>query len=324
MIRQYWFSILAGIGMYSCVSQSPENSADVRVAVLKGPSAMSMIGLIDKGFREEGKKAVFTIYNEPSQVQTLMIRNAVDIALIPGNMSAVLYNKGISFRLMSIPVWGTLFLAGEDSSITNWESLKGKRVFLMAKGATPDIVFRKLLQMHRLDPEKDVLLDYTFPNHLELFTAITAGRAPMGVLAEPFLSQAMSRNHRIRVSLDLEKEWNLSFADSVPMMQTAVMVRDSFSFENTNWLRGFNKAYLDEVSWLHQFPDSAGRLCVKYGILQDSSVAIESIKRANIHLEMAENKSEGIFRYFRTLYEFNPETVGGKMPDNEIILPVSP
>jgi NitT/TauT family transport system substrate-binding protein len=285
---------------------------------------MSMIGLMDKGFTYENRKAVIQIFTEPAQVQALMVRGETDIALIPGNMSAILYNRGINYRLVSVPVWGTLFLAGEDSTVHNWDDLRGKKVYLMARGATPDIIFRKLLQLNGLEPDKDIELDYSFPNHLELFTAITAGRASLGILAEPFLSQSMLKNKKVHLVLDLENEWNKALKDSVPMMQTALVARDSFCLGQSAWLNAFHRAYAKEIDWIRSNSDSAGILCVRFGIVDDSVAGSKAVQRSGIRMERAADAREGIRRYLETLRAFNPDAVGGKMPDESYIFQIPP
>jgi NitT/TauT family transport system substrate-binding protein len=321
-VRTLLIVLLLPLFLVACNPPAKHKTEDVRIAVLKGPSAMSMIRFMEKGFRFGNRKAVIQVFTEPAQVQALMVRGETDIALIPGNMSAILYNRGIRYRLVSVPVWGTLFLAGEDSSVHNWENLRGKKVYLMARGATPDIIFRKLLQLHGLIPEKDLHLDYTFPNHLELFTAVTAGRASLGILAEPFLSQAMLENPRVNLCLDLEQEWNSALADSVPMMQTALVARDSFCLLQAAWLDAFHNAYIKEVGWIRSNPDSAGVLCKRFGIVKDSVAAMNAVLRSGIRVKLAADSREGIRRYLQTLLEFNPDAVGGRMPDDNFIFQI--
>ncbi|MFN8206232.1 MAG: PhnD/SsuA/transferrin family substrate-binding protein [Bacteroidales bacterium] len=306
----------------TCTTPAVDKSNEVQIAVLRGPSAMSMVGLMDKGFRFGNRQAVFQVFNEPAQVQALMVRGETDIALLPGNMAAILYNRGVDYRLVSVPVWGTLFLAGEDSSVQDWNDLRGKKVYLMARGATPDLIFRYLLQLNGLVPDKDIQLDYTFPNHLELFTAITAGRASLGILAEPFLSQAMLENPKVHLCLDLEKEWNIALADSVPMMQTALVVRDSFCFQETAWLDAFHRAYAREVEWIRSNPDSAGILCMRFGLIRDPIAGRDAIKRSGIRVKLASDERAGIYRYLHTLWSFNADAVGGRMPDDSFIFQI--
>jgi NitT/TauT family transport system substrate-binding protein len=147
--------------LYSCNESVNKNShkQNVLVATLKGPSAISMVGLIESPESiDTSLKFNFVIKDEPNQVKDLMLKGEPDFAILPATMAAILYNKGIDYKLVAIPVWGTLYLFGTEP-VTNWKELKGKHIYMMGKGFTPDIVFRILLEKNGLITDKDVMFD---------------------------------------------------------------------------------------------------------------------------------------------------------------------
>ena len=120
---------------------------------------MGMIKLIDSLSRVSDKSIRVEILNEPIQVRKMVIDGTADFAILPTTMAAILYNRGIDYRLVAIPVWGTLYLFGTDTTITSWEMLKGKTINLMGKGMTPDVLFKHLIIENGINPEGDVKLD---------------------------------------------------------------------------------------------------------------------------------------------------------------------
>jgi len=56
----------------------------------------------------------------------------------------------------------------KDISVNSWQKIKGKKVYLMGRGMTPDVMFRYLCGKNNLIPDKDFFPDYSFPTHLEL------------------------------------------------------------------------------------------------------------------------------------------------------------
>jgi len=151
---------------FSC--SQPNKTDKIKIATLKGPSAMGMIKMIDSLNNVSDANIEITIYNEPLQIRKLMLEGEVDFALLPTTMGAILYNKGVPYQLAAIPVWGTLYLFGNDTTISSWHDLNNKRIHLMAKGMTPDVLFKYLLAKNNIDPENDVILDYSFPTHVDL------------------------------------------------------------------------------------------------------------------------------------------------------------
>lgn len=59
---------------------------------------------------------------------------------------------------------------------------------------TPDVLFRHLLRKNGLDPDRDLLLDYSFPTHIDLAQAVNAGQAELAVISEPLATLAIRNN----------------------------------------------------------------------------------------------------------------------------------
>ena len=285
------------------------------IAALKGPSSMGMIRLIDS--LNHGKKhgIQVKILNEPLQVRKMMIDGSADFAVLPTTMAAIVYNKGLEYRLIAIPVWGTLYLFGSDTTINRWEDLRGKRVYMMAKGMTPDVLFRYLLQKNGINPDKDLQLDYSFPTHLDLANAVAARQAELGVVSEPLASMAMQGNKSVRRIFDLNEEWNKS--EGIPVAETAFMAKKSVIQSDRKIVEQLISSYETSTKWVNQNPDSAAVLIVKYNILPDYEVAMNAIPRSNLRFVRAKDIQMQIENYLNVFYQMNPDIVGGKIPDEE-------
>jgi len=301
----------------SCQQETPDEI--IQIATLKGPSAMGMIKMIDSLSQCKNADINITIYNEPIQVRKLMLNKEVSLAILPTTMGAILYNKGVSYQLAAIPVWGTLYLFGTDTSITQWSDLKGKRIYLMAKGMTPDVLFRHLLIQNGIDPEKDVMLDYSFPTHIDLANAVAAGQAPLGVISEPMVSMVMQKNKTVKSLFDLNSEWDIKHPE-IPIAQTALLVNSNFAKENPEKLNAIIKSYRISSDWVNANTEQAAQLIAKYGILPDSLTALLAIPRSNMKLIEGKCIKNQIDNYLKIFYDLNPDIIGGKIPDDNFYL----
>jgi len=285
------------------------------IATLKGPSSMGMIHLIDSLNQPVGKTVKVVILNEPLQVRKMMLEGTADFAILPTTMASIIYNKGMEYQLISIPVWGSLYLLGSDTTITGWEGLRGKRIYLMEKGMTPDVLFRYLLEKNGIDPDKDVTLDYSFPTHIDLANAVAAGRADPGVLAEPQASMVMQKNKSVKQVFDLNEEWKKYLGSSMAI--TSFMARKSVIEGNRELVEQLITAYDKSTRWVNEYPDSAAMLIVKYNILPDLSVAIKAIPRSNLKFVRAKDIKPQIEEFLNVFYQMNPDIIGGKVPDED-------
>jgi NitT/TauT family transport system substrate-binding protein len=317
MKKRFLYIILIIISAIGC-NQEKEKQI-IRIATLKGPSAMGMVKMIDSLNQNENSNIEITIYNEPIQVRKLMLESEVDFAVLPTTMGAILYNKGVPYQLAAIPVWGTLYLFGNDTSIKEWCDLKGKRINLMAKGMTPDVLFRHLLIKNGINPEHDLTLDYTFPTHVDLANAVAAGQSELGVISEPLVSMVMQKNKNVYPILDLNEEWEKIYQD-IQIAQTAFMVKSTFAQNNKLLVKEIMSYYQKSDKWVNENPEDAAQLIVKYGILPNTEVAFSSIPRSNMEFVKALPIKKQISEYLKIFYEMNPDIVGGKVPDDNFYL----
>lgn len=303
------------LALFGCnsISNTKNDGEVLTIATLKGPSSMGMIKLIDSLSQESEHGFRVKILNEPIQVRKMVIDGSADFAILPTTMASIMYNKGIKYKLAAIPVWGTLYLFGNDTTITKWEHLKGKRVNVMAKEMTPDVLFRYLLNANGINPNNDITLDYSFPTHIDLANAVAAGQANLGVISEPMVSLVMQRNSSVYPIFDLNNEWEKLL--SMPIAQTALIISDETILNYPEQVEVFLNSYQASTNWVNQHPDSAARLVVKHGILPNFDVAYHAIPQSNLKFAKAKGIKEQIEEYLNVFYKMNPDIIGGKIPD---------
>lgn len=297
--------------------QYADNDRSYIIATLKGPSSMGMIRLIDSLSRGDSNSVQVKILNEPLQVRKMMIDGSADFAILPTTMAALVYNKGLEYQLIAITGWGSLYLFGSDTTICRWEDLRGKRVNVMAKGMTPDVLFRYLLQKNDISPDRDIILDYSFPTHIDLANAVASGQADLGVISEPLASMVSDRNKAVRRIFDLSEEW--SKYEGTPLAETAFLAKVSVTQSNRKVTEKLISAYKASIKWVNQNPDSAAMLIVKYDILPNYEVALSAIPETNLNFISANKIRQQIEEYLTVFYNMNPDIIGGKIPDEAFI-----
>ncbi len=276
---------------------------------------MSMLFLMEELDELDGNPIQYEILDEPLQIRARMLREEPEMAMLPTKMAANLFNKGLPYQLAAISVWGTLVIFGKDSLIRDWEDLRGKRVHLMAKGMTPDILFRFLARENNLDPDQDVILDYSFPSHNDLANAVIAGLADIAVLSEPLVSMVKQKNQEVKILFNLGNEWSEIFNDDFAIPQTSLVVKSTFASDNPNLVVSFLKKYQEYCTKVVTDAQVAGQLAVSYGILPDSTIASQAIPGCNLKVLPSWEVKDRVKAFLEVFYNFNPESIGGRLPD---------
>lgn len=320
----------------------------VRVGVLKGPTAMSLIGLIDQPpvLKNDNKKykVEFTIKANPKLLRAELLQQKIDIAVIPTTLASVLYNKGVPYKTSAVTIWGTLVLMGKykekneekksvkvsdqvsaslwqkKNTVFDWNTLKNKEIHLMGKGMTPDILFRLLLEKKGLTINKDITVNYRFPQPQDLAQALAAGAVELAVISEPMASMVSARNPNVVVLADLTEEWQKETGGDIPLAQAVVIVKASFAKRRPRLVREFLNRYRTALENVNNNPQQAGELITKHGLSPNAKIAAAAIPRCHFRFEEAQEAKNKILSYLRVFYRFNPKIVGGRLPDEGFFL----
>lgn len=136
---------------------------NVRVAALKGPTAMGMVQFmdqVDSGVLTDNNYT-FSIAAAIDEVTPMLAKGELDIAAIPANVSSVLYNNNSAgFQVLAINTLGVLYIVESGNTVQSMEDLRGKTIYASGKGATPEYALNYILSANGIDPTADVTIEW--------------------------------------------------------------------------------------------------------------------------------------------------------------------
>lgn len=285
----------------------------VNIALPDGVPALSIVRLLKERPSMGANVTVnYEIVRSPDLLAARVVSGEADIAVVPTNLAAVLHNRNTGYRLAASTIWGVLYLVSNEN-IRSWEDLRGKAIHTFGRGLTPDIVLRYLLSKNNLDPERDVNLNY-LGSGTELAQAMIAGRVNTAVIPEPALTQVLTRRQDISVALDLQKEWGVAtgLPDSYP--QASIIISGKIIDNNPEFVGRFLQEVEQSIAWLSANPKTAGAWAEELQIGLTAAVVERALPRSNIRFVPANRARPAIERYLRVLFDFAPESIGGRLP----------
>ncbi len=305
--------LLAGLAVSGMAASAQDT---VRVGGLKGPTSMGIASLgAESSEYEEHNSYEKVMVTAADELMAELLSKKVDIALIPANAASVLYNKtegGI--KVIDINTLGVLYVAETGDTIASVEDLKGKTVYLTGKGTTPDFVIQYLLAEHGLTTE-DVKLEYK-AEPTEVVSVLAEDENAVGLLPQPFVTVAQAQNEKIRIALDLTKEWDALQEEGGSALVTGVtVVRTEFLEENEEAVAGFLEDHEHSTAYTNEHPEEAAALIEELGIVAKAPIAQKAIPMCNITYIDGEEMQEKLGGYLEVLYEMEPKSVGGALPD---------
>ncbi len=314
-------ALLLSFALTSCQTVALDEELEIKISVLNGTTGFGAAKLANDA--KEGKTALnykITVETDAANIQAGLINGTIDIAALPTNAAAVLYNKtNGGIKIAAVNTLGVLYLMTNNIDITSIADLKGKTVYAPAQN--PAFIFEAICRKNGLEPGKDITIDTAYAQPADLRAALVSGAVDIAVLPEPMVTIAKSANKDLAISLDLTAEWEKVFGKN-SLMQGCIVVRTEWAEAHPKELEEFLNNYEDSVKYTTENPKEASELIVSSGIFAGKApVAEKAIPNCNIvYMDADDNISECLDKFYTALFAVNPKAVGGKLPDSGIYL----
>lgn len=300
----------------SCTGVNNQNENEklcINLGLLKGPTGMGAAYLLENN--AEGKTEAdynLNLAASPDIFTAGLISGEIDIAALPVNTASVLYNKtdgGI--KILCVNTLGVMYILSKDSTVSSITDLSGKTVLSAGQGTTTEYALDYILQKNGLS--ETVNVDYA-SEHAEVVTNALSGEYETVLLPEPFVTQLKMKTDEFVSSVNLTYEWNNLGAGE--MTQGCFVIRTAFLEEHPDAAAKFLKDFENSVNSINKDYSAAAELIEKYDIAA-SSVAQKALPNCNIVFMKTEDMKSNTESYLNILFDYNPSSVGGKLPADD-------
>lgn len=289
---------------------------DFNVAALKGATAIGMVKMMQDAEKGETVNNYnFTLYGTPDEVTAGLVKGEIDMAALPCNLASVLYNKTSGeIQVAAINTLGVLYIVETGNQINSVEDLRGKTIYSTGQGATPEYTLNYLLASYGLEVGKDVFVEYKSES-TEVAALLAAGTDAIAMMPQPYVAIAMSQNANVRIALDVSTEWEKVNDDST-VVTGVLVVRKEFAKANPDAVEAFLNEYSDSIEYTNSNIEETSALVESYDIFK-AAIAKNAIPYMNISFVSGNSMKSMISGYLKTLFDQNPASVGGAMPEND-------
>ena len=279
-------------------SDLPAESVTVRVAALKGPTAMGLAQLMGQSADTEGKETGasagdlydFTLAASADEVTPALLQGDLDVACVPANLAAVLYQKTQGqIVTLAVNTLGVLYLVENGNAVAS-------------------------LAENGIDPDTDLTIDWK-SEHSECVAALAQGAATIALLPQPFVTVAQGKIEGLRMALDLTAEWD-KLDNGSGLITGVAVARKAFVEEHPAAVDAFLQAYAGSVDWVNANTAEAAAVIGDLGIV-DAAVAEKALPYCNIVCLTGSEMEAKLSGYLQVLYDADPASVGGAVPGED-------
>lgn len=213
-----------------CNNTDTDNS--LRIAMPDGTPCLAMANLFDGNKNLAGYKLDMNVVGA-TLIGNEVLSGKADIAIMPTNAFAQLYNKGVDYQIITSNIFGVLYIIGNPETAFELSNLTGKVVSSIGKTNTPEYVFKKILNYYQIPyvesaeaVEGKVAISYV-DDGSQAIQAVKTGDAQYAIVGEPAVTNAASKglvNH-----YDLQEGWSIATGGSSKYPQASLVMKSSLA-----------------------------------------------------------------------------------------------
>lgn len=293
------------------------NPVTLKISVPDGIPALTMTKMIKENIQVNKNMTLeYSIEKTTDALAAKVLSQEADIAIVPSNLAAQLYNKELGYHIAATGSWGSFYLISEKN-IEEVTELKGHEITTIGKDLTPDMMLRKILTLKEVKPDEEVTIHY-LNGATELAPNFLGGKATIASVPEPMLSMIMSKKPDTHIILDFNEEWKNTYKSENGYPQSSLIIKKEVLENYSAEVNLLLKEYESSVKWGNENPKELGDYAQKLELAINVEVLPEALKRANMKYVPIEKSLDDYNEFFKVLFEMQPQTIGGKIPNEGI------
>ena len=205
-------------------SETPAlEGTEINLGLLNGPTGMGAAKLLsDNDAGETVNHYKVTMGSDPStDIVPKLNSGELDMAALPTNVAANLYNKTGNVQLLALNTLGVLHILENGNTVNSLADLSGKTIYAINQGTNTEYVLDYLLTQNGLDPDTDV--DIQWKTSEEVTTLMASGEIDLCMLPVPAATTVLMQNSDVRDAIDLSDAWTESGASGTFTMGCVVV-----------------------------------------------------------------------------------------------------
>ena len=212
---------------------------------------------------------------------------------------------------------GNIFLITTDQTVNKIADLQGIKITVAGQGATPDYLFRYILQENEISlKENEIILDYSVPN-AQIPALLIADKIKYAVIPEPFVTIAKTKSKKVKIVVDFQKEYKFFSKNQQTYPLTVLVAHKDFIQNNPELIEQFLSEYEKSYNWTIKNPSAAGEICEKLDFGLNANVVEKSIPNSNYTFVKAQDSKEQIQEFLKILINLDTRTIGDKLPEDD-------
>ena len=308
-------AVVLTLSLFACAPADDGEAVKVRVAALSGATGLGMAKLMEDAAQGTAKNDYsFDVYDAPEVLLPEITSGKYDIAALPTNVAAKLYNntKG-KIQILALNTLGVLYMLEiGTANVKSIADLRGKTIYTTGQGSTPEYMLKYVLEQNGLTVGTDVQI--VFETTADgVVTHASEGAVLM--LPEPKVTAVKGQLGNVTVALNMTDEWNK--VCSTPLAQGCVVVNKEFAEKNPEAVAAFLEEYEASITYVRDNAAEASLLVEKFKIIPKAALAEKAIPNSNLTFLAGKEMKAALVPLYQVLFNAQASSVGGALPADD-------
>ncbi|MFC5386977.1 ABC transporter substrate-binding protein [Aquamicrobium segne] len=323
--------VMAGIGAglalpaLSWLSQSVQ-AAQLDELVLYGPPAgpsIVLAGAVASGaLTPFAGKADFKVWRNPDEMRAGLTSGTMGALVLPVQVAANLYNRGMKLKLLNIMTKGLLYIVSDDTGIDSLPALKGRKLAVPFRNDMPDLVLLRLLAHYGMTPGTDIVIENA-GSPIEAMQMLIAGRVDAVLAPEPACTAAIIMGKLagkdMRRVIDVQTVWGEVTGKEPVLPQAGLALTDALVAAAPELANGLQAVLEEAAARVNADPENAAKIAAP-SLDFPEPVLAASIATSKLVAERAGQARPAIEAMLSMLADSDPAIIGGHLPDDGFYL----
>lgn len=319
------FAMSLGIvALTGCIVNNPKDEkTKITFVMPDGAPALAAYELLKNVDTLDGHPVEYKILAGASELGPMLIKGEAQVAVMPLNVAAKLYNNNVDIKLLSVNIFGNLYMIGKTEPEGGAKGLLGKVVLNIGRGGTPDITLKLILDRNNLKYEESetpvegkVAIRYC-QDAAEVISLLKTGRADFGVVGEPAATKAVAAIGGM-VAIDMQSVWNELVGEN-SFTQAGVVVSKAVYSDN-GLIDALFEKLTSNLTYIYQDADNVSATMSEKGSSLKVNFNEGVLNRCNLKNVKAKTIKEQIKSYFEAVKGYDASFIGGKLPEDGFYL----
>ncbi|PCG19570.1 ABC transporter substrate-binding protein [Brachyspira sp. G79] len=271
-----------------------------KMYLLNGPTGIGGLKMM-----KDYKQITINTVNAPNNMLSLIVKGEADIAAIPANMAAIIFNRQLDYKVIAVISETKLFIVSANNKIQTINDIKNNTVYCGTKLAAPDLMLQYLISKEQIP---NVNINYSLSNP-DLSKAVASKNVDIAILPEPFLSSAMLENKDVHIVVEMSK-----YIDNYPV--AVLIAKNYFINHNKMLVKEILNEYKKSTDYIINNREEIKNLLKERNMIINAEAAYYGLNRMGLVFYDGEKMKFALNSYYNFLYNFDNKLIGGKIPND--------